>query len=116
VAFVVSTYGDGEPTDNAKDFMNWLLDDAREPNMLNRLKYIIFGLGNKTYEHYNAVRHRRLSRAARVPLDSLASVYACNRPCASLMLACWLLVPSVFLSVVKAMRTLRMSRYHRASQ
>jgi len=58
VAFVVSTYGDGEPTDNAKDFMNWLLDDAREPNMLNRLKYIIFGLGNKTYEHYNAVRHR----------------------------------------------------------
>jgi sulfite reductase alpha subunit-like flavoprotein len=55
VAFVISTYGDGEPPDNAKDFMSWILDEEREPGMLSKLKYIIFGLGNKTYEDYNIV-------------------------------------------------------------
>ncbi|CAO3587252.1 unnamed protein product [Absidia cylindrospora] len=60
VFFVMATYGEGEPTDNAADFWEQLVTDE-EPQFsdggedLNSLRYILFGLGNKTYEHYNAV-------------------------------------------------------------
>ncbi|OZJ03384.1 hypothetical protein BZG36_04484 [Bifiguratus adelaidae] len=64
--FVLATYGEGEPTDNAVDFWELLTqdehpefsktdeaEDSEKP--LSNLRYVIFGLGNKTYEHYNAV-------------------------------------------------------------
>ncbi|KAI8084726.1 uncharacterized protein BX664DRAFT_171383 [Halteromyces radiatus] len=60
VFFVMATYGEGEPTDNAVDFWEQLVTDE-EPQFsdggdrLPSLRYILFGLGNKTYEHYNAV-------------------------------------------------------------
>lgn len=50
--FCLATYGEGDPTDNAQEFYEWLREDGRE---LNDLHYAVFGLGNKTYEHYNAV-------------------------------------------------------------
>lgn len=54
--FVLATYGEGEPTDNAVDFYRSITDatfsDDRSPPLGN-LRYIIFGLGNSTYEHYN---------------------------------------------------------------
>ncbi|KAI9488586.1 hypothetical protein BDB00DRAFT_772242 [Zychaea mexicana] len=58
VVFVMATYGEGEPTDNAVDF--WELLTSEEPEFsesstLENLRYIVFGLGNKTYEHYNSV-------------------------------------------------------------
>lgn len=53
--FCVSTYGEGEPTDNAAEFAEWLLDDEREDDELCGVHFTVFGLGNKTYEpHYNA--------------------------------------------------------------
>ncbi|KAG9115183.1 NADPH-cytochrome P450 reductase [Ceratobasidium sp. 392] len=59
VVFVVATYGEGEPTDNAVELMSNLTDDSFEfskgEHRLEGLKYIVFGLGNKTYEHYNKV-------------------------------------------------------------
>ncbi|KAL2672861.1 hypothetical protein Neosp_013577 [[Neocosmospora] mangrovei] len=54
--FVLATYGEGEPTDNAVDFYRSITDatfsDGRIPP-LDNLRYIIFGLGNSKYEHYN---------------------------------------------------------------
>ncbi|TPX38172.1 hypothetical protein SmJEL517_g00182 [Synchytrium microbalum] len=69
--FFMATYGEGEPTDNAVEFYNWALegrgkgedlgvdedttcDDPKLPNM----SYVMFGLGNKTYEHFNATARR----------------------------------------------------------
>ncbi|KAG5513853.1 hypothetical protein PMAC_000475 [Pneumocystis sp. 'macacae'] len=59
--FVIATYGEGEPTDNAADFFEFLqsknLTFSNIKNTYNKplstLNYIIFGLGNSTYEYYN---------------------------------------------------------------
>lgn len=52
LVFCLATYGEGDPTDNAREFYDWL---KRGESDLNGLNYAVFGLGNKTYEHYNAV-------------------------------------------------------------
>lgn len=52
VFFLLATYGEGEPTDNAVDFFEWLQNDA---DTLSTLKYSVFGLGNSTYEFYNKI-------------------------------------------------------------
>ncbi|CUM62954.1 uncharacterized protein PRCAT00000514001 [Priceomyces carsonii] len=50
--FIVATYGEGEPTDNAIDFVEWMDNEA---DTLSSLRYAVFGLGNSTYEFYNAI-------------------------------------------------------------
>ena len=58
----MATYGEGEPTDNAVQLMQNFEDDSFEftngGRDLNGLKYVVFGLGNKTYEHYNVIGRR----------------------------------------------------------
>lgn len=58
--FVLATYGEGEPTDNAVDFYEFITSE--EPSFSNsndpplgNLTYVAFGLGNNTYEHYNSM-------------------------------------------------------------
>jgi NADPH-ferrihemoprotein reductase len=57
--FVMATYGEGEPTDNAVQLVQCLTDESFEfsggSHKLEGLKYVVFSLGNKTYEHYNAI-------------------------------------------------------------
>ncbi|KAG2230720.1 hypothetical protein INT48_004773 [Thamnidium elegans] len=62
VFFVMATYGEGEPTDNAVDFWDLVSEETpqfsgndSDEKPLNNLRYVAFGLGNKTYEHYNEV-------------------------------------------------------------
>eukprot|EP00158_Paraphelidium_tribonemae_P006897 Partr_v1_DN28020_c1_g1_i1_m57092 putative This enzyme is required for electron transfer from NADP to cytochrome P450 (By similarity) len=62
VAFVLATYGDGEPTDNAQDFYEWLMSDDRESGSLSHVNYLMFGLGNKTYTHFNAIARKADAR------------------------------------------------------
>ncbi|CAI5759352.1 unnamed protein product [Candida verbasci] len=50
--FILATYGEGEPTDNALEFFEWLDNEA---DTLSTLKFTVFGLGNSTYEFFNAV-------------------------------------------------------------
>ncbi|KAF8895295.1 putative cytochrome P450 oxidoreductase [Infundibulicybe gibba] len=57
--FVMATYGEGEPTDNAVQLTQNLQDESFEftngSHKLDGLKYVVFGLGNRTYEHYNLI-------------------------------------------------------------
>merc|ERR1719295_560513 len=48
--FMLATYGEGDPTDNAVEFNEKLTNDGME---LSGMRYAVFGLGNKTYEHFN---------------------------------------------------------------
>uniref|UniRef100_A0A8B9X1D8 NADPH--hemoprotein reductase n=2 Tax=Bos mutus grunniens TaxID=30521 RepID=A0A8B9X1D8_BOSMU len=50
--FCMATYGEGDPTDNAQDFYDWLQETDVD---LSGVKYAVFALGNKTYEHFNAM-------------------------------------------------------------
>ncbi|KAH8240761.1 hypothetical protein KR026_004955 [Drosophila bipectinata] len=50
--FCLATYGEGDPTDNAMEFYEWITNGDVD---LTGLNYAVFGLGNKTYEHYNKV-------------------------------------------------------------
>ena len=63
--FLMATYGEGEPTDNARQFVDWMKEKAGIDNLYKlddvgasndeglELDYAVFGLGNKQYEHYN---------------------------------------------------------------
>ncbi|KAK5998668.1 NADPH--cytochrome P450 reductase [Cladobotryum mycophilum] len=59
--FVLATYGEGEPTDNAVEFYEFIIgedvafSEGNEDKPLENLNYVAFGLGNNTYEHYNSM-------------------------------------------------------------
>ncbi|KAI9294002.1 hypothetical protein K502DRAFT_325036 [Neoconidiobolus thromboides FSU 785] len=63
--FLMATYGEGEPTDNANEFYHMLQDEqdvtlsqstySADDKPLEKLRYSFFGLGNRTYEHFNLV-------------------------------------------------------------
>ncbi|KAI8989268.1 NADPH-dependent cytochrome P450 oxidoreductase [Pilobolus umbonatus] len=64
VIFVLATYGEGEPTDNAAEFWDLITEEDpifsenNEEKPLSNLRYILFGLGNRTYDQYNEVSRR----------------------------------------------------------
>jgi NADPH-ferrihemoprotein reductase len=61
--FVLATYGEGEPTDNAVEFYEFIGSEdisfseggSIDDKPLTKLNYVTFGLGNNTYEHYNSM-------------------------------------------------------------
>nr|BAI52805.1 NADPH-cytochrome P450 reductase [Alternaria brassicicola] len=61
--FVLATYGEGEPTDNAVEFYEFIGSEdvsfseggGIDDKPLSKLNYVAFGLGNNTYEHYNSM-------------------------------------------------------------
>lgn len=61
--FVLATYGEGEPTDNAVEFYDFVSGEdvsfsekgGADNQPLASLSYVAFGLGNNTYEHYNSM-------------------------------------------------------------
>jgi len=50
--FCLATYGEGDPTDNAQEFFDWLQGGAVA---LDGMRYAVIGLGNKTYENFNSM-------------------------------------------------------------
>ncbi|KAF2683390.1 cytochrome P450 reductase 2 [Lentithecium fluviatile CBS 122367] len=55
VAFLLSTYGEGDPSDNAAGFWDWVKRLQEQKTKLRNLRYLAFGLGNSNYKYYNRV-------------------------------------------------------------
>jgi NADPH-ferrihemoprotein reductase len=53
--FLLSTYGEGDPSDNAATFWDWLRGPSIDPETFRNLNYMAFGLGNSSYVSYNRV-------------------------------------------------------------
>ncbi|XP_078535528.1 S-adenosyl-L-methionine-dependent tRNA 4-demethylwyosine synthase TYW1-like isoform X2 [Lissotriton helveticus] len=58
--FLVATYTDGQPTENAQWFCKWLQEASNDfrfgKTYLKGMRYAVFGLGNSLYaDHYNTV-------------------------------------------------------------
>jgi NADPH-ferrihemoprotein reductase len=57
VIFIMATYGEGDPTDNAISFVNFLKNKnffLETKKSFNHIFFTVFGLGNRQYEHFNA--------------------------------------------------------------
>ena len=61
--FVVSTFGDGEPPNHALEFASWLSSQRQQPEATTttttttaklNFPYAVFGLGDRTYQHFAA--------------------------------------------------------------
>ena len=84
--FFMATYGEGEPTDNSTEFYDWVMngqgqmadkgdqeDEMVEDQVLQGLSYFVFGLGNKTYEYYNAIGRRLDKRLAQLGANRIGT-------------------------------------------
>lgn len=52
--FILSTFGEGDPSDNTSGLWQWLHKTTQVPHLPN-LRYVAFGLGNSNYKYYNRV-------------------------------------------------------------
>ena len=72
--FLMATYGEGEPTDNATRFYKWIMpqkdemESAAEDGDLNNMEFCVFGLGNRQYEHFN-----RMGKTTNASLERLGA-------------------------------------------
>ena len=53
--FFCSTYGEGDPPDNAVNFCAALKKMRKNGTRLDCLRYLALGMGNRNYKHYNQV-------------------------------------------------------------
>lgn len=64
--FLVASYGDGDPTDNAADFMAWVCGSGAAEEAaraaMRGTRVAVFGLGNMQYEHFNRTGRRLNAR------------------------------------------------------
>lgn len=58
IIFIVSTTGDGEIPSNMRKFWRFLLQKKLNNNSLIKLKYAVFGLGDSSYDKYNAAARK----------------------------------------------------------
>jgi sulfite reductase alpha subunit-like flavoprotein len=54
VMFIIATSGDGEIVPDMRDFWKFFLRKRMGPSSLSNLTMSIFGLGDSSYEKYNA--------------------------------------------------------------
>ena len=54
VIFFVSTSGEGDVPLSMRSFWNLILRRTLPPNCLSHIKHAVFGLGDSSYEFYNA--------------------------------------------------------------
>lgn len=70
--FIMSTYGEGDPSDNSSTFISWLQGSPQVS--LGSLKFAAFGCGNSNYKHYNAVIDTTAASLERLGADRIIAV------------------------------------------
>lgn len=77
--FLVATYGEGEPTDNATKFFKHIKneEDTLPPDSLRLLNFAVFGLGNRQYEHFNRMGMLAISLFGVLPLIKSREDHQC---------------------------------------
>lgn len=68
--FILSTFGEGDPSDNVHEFWSWIESKRGKP--LSKLRYMAFGLGNSNYKHYNAVIDHVVQKIDKLGAQALA--------------------------------------------
>ncbi|KAH7132467.1 cytochrome P450 reductase 2 [Dendryphion nanum] len=53
--FILSTYGEGDPSDNTTGLWDWIKKVKDNDFRLDNLRYLALGLGNSNYKYYNRV-------------------------------------------------------------
>eukprot|EP01122_Echinamoeba_exundans_P001622 TRINITY_DN11641_c0_g1_i1.p1 TRINITY_DN11641_c0_g1~~TRINITY_DN11641_c0_g1_i1.p1 ORF type:complete len:673 (-),score=98.26 TRINITY_DN11641_c0_g1_i1:100-2118(-) len=76
VVFITSCFGRGEPTDNAKDFYQWLTNTQQNPARFGHVKFAVFGLGSSAY---SPDRYQAVGRTIDRRLEELGAVRMCPR-------------------------------------
>ncbi|GIC84968.1 NADPH--cytochrome P450 reductase [Aspergillus udagawae] len=74
--FILSTYGEGDPSDNTAEFWDWI--HKTQNVSLSNLRYVAFGLGNSNYKFYNRVVDVVVEALDRFGADSLMPVGKAN--------------------------------------
>ena len=62
VLFIVATTGDGEPPSTMMNTWRFLLRSDLPPNSLKNTKFSVFGLGDSSYELFNAMAKKLTQR------------------------------------------------------
>ncbi len=76
LAIVISTQGDGDPPDDARDFVDYL-SGSRAPQ-LKSLHYAVLGLGDSSYPQFCAIGHQLDARLAELGGSRFAAVGAAD--------------------------------------
>lgn len=69
--YLMATFGEGEPTDNAVPFWEWITESDTEIDLQDH-KFGVFGLGNRQYEHFCTIG---------IKLDELLGKFGGQRVC-----------------------------------
>lgn len=73
VIFILSTYGEGDPPDNAYDFADWLRSGLSDRS-LSELHFAMLGIGSSNYKWYNQFSRtafEQLRKADAIPVMDL---------------------------------------------
>lgn len=52
VVLIVATYGEGEPTFDAYEFLEFMKIPEHPDNLLKEVNFAVFGLGNSSYANF----------------------------------------------------------------
>jgi len=62
VVFIIATTGEGEPPTSMQNSWQFLLRRDLPPNSLEKLNFTVFGLGDSSYELFNAMAKKLSQR------------------------------------------------------
>lgn len=74
LVLLVATHGEGDPTDSAEDFTEWLDSADRESDELEGVKFAVFGLGNTQYEFYNEMAKKVHKQFGKMGAESICEL------------------------------------------